>query len=117
MTDENKVIDDAGNECILAPPSIEDEFTRTNYTPNAKGLSEEAIKQRDVDTAKMMELYPKINPLWADMIWNFCHNKPDEAKRVMESKEWEGRPELDRNMRGGTMKTASVLDKSEIEAS
>jgi len=103
-------------ECVLAPPSIDEEFTRTNYTCNAKGLSEEQIRRRDVDTAEMMKLYPKLNPLWADMIWNFCEKNPDEAKRVMENKEWEGKPTIDRNFRGGTMKSVSVLDKKEVEA-
>ena len=103
-------------ECILAPPPIEEEFTRSNYTCNAKGLSEEQIRRRDVDTHEMMKMYPKLNPLWADLIWNFCEKNPEEAKRVMETKEWEGKPSIDRNFRGGTIKSVSVLDKKEVEA-
>jgi hypothetical protein len=103
-------------ECILAPPSIDEEFTRCNHTCNAKGLTEEQIRRRDVDTAEMMKLYPKLNPLWADLIWNYCEKNPEEAKRVMENKEWEGKPTIDRNFRGGTMKSVSVLDKNEIES-
>lgn len=107
---------DISDNCEVAPKSIDEEFTRTKYTPNAKGLSETEILQRDVDTARMMELFPKINPLWADLIWNYCHKNPEEATRVMESKEWEGNPTIDRNFRGGTMKSVEVLDKDRVEA-
>ena len=105
---------DIDQEIIPAPKTIDEEFTRRNYTCNAKGLTDEQIRRRDVETAEMMKLYPKLNPLWADMIWNFCELNPDEAKRVMETREWEGKPTIDRNFTGGTMPNAfQVLDKSE----
>ncbi len=105
MTEENTIIE--------APKTIEEEFTRSSYTPNAKGLTEEQIRRRDVDTAEMMKLYPKVNPLWADMIWNFCEKNPERAKEVMENKEWEGKPSIDRNFRGGTITDAIPVEDKE----
>ena len=103
-------------EIIPAPKTIDEEFTRTNRPLNAKGLTDDQVRRRDYETAKMMEMFPKLNPLWADMIWNFCELNPDEAKRVMETKEWEGKPTIDRNFTGGTIPNAfQVLDKSEVE--
>lgn len=102
-------------EIIEAPKTIDEEFERSNHTPNAKGLSEDQIRRRDVQTAEMMKLYPKINPLWADLIWNFCEMNPEEAKRVMDSKEWEGPSTIGRDFKGGTIPNALTIENGDSE--
>ena len=61
--------------------SIDEEFTRTNHATNAKGLTPEDIEKRDIETAEMMKLFPKLNPLWCDLAWNFVHRTPPERVR------------------------------------
>ena len=75
---------------IISYPTIDEEFKRANHATNAKGLTQEEIEKRDIETAEMMKLYPKINPLWADLIWNFCHRTPKERlKEIIDNKEFE----------------------------
>tara|TARA_Y100000592_G_C5317248_1_gene243062 strand:+ start:70 stop:399 length:330 start_codon:yes stop_codon:yes gene_type:complete len=74
-------------------PSIDDEFERCNRTLNAKGLSNEDIERRDKETQEMMRMYPGLNPLHADMIWNYVHFTPkDEVRKIIDEGLWEGKP-------------------------
>lgn len=94
--------------------SIDEEFTRCNHTPNAKGLTQVEIEQRDRDTAEMMRLYPKINSLWADMIWNFVNRTPPERiKEIIDNKEFEEKP-VKEYMNGGILKSGIVEDKPSV---
>lgn len=94
--------------------SVDEEFTRCNHTPNAKDLTEVEIEQREIDTAEMMRLYPKINPLWADLIWNFVNRTPPERiKEIIENKEFEGKP-VKKYMNGGIVKSATIEDKPSV---
>ena len=87
---------------IIYNKSVEDEFQRTNHATNAKGLTQQEIEQRDRDTHEMMKMYPKLNPLWADLIWNFCHRTPKERIReIIDNKEWE-KPSQANYQKGGT---------------
>ena len=95
--------------------SIDEEFTRTNYATNAKGLTQEEIERRDVETAEMMKLYPKLNPLWCDLIWNFVHRTPKERVReIIDNKEWE-KPSEKNYQKGGTYLGATIEEKPEEE--
>jgi len=98
---------------IIYNKSIEDEFKRSNYATNAKGLTDEEIRQRDVDTYEMMKMYPKLNPLWADLIWNFCHRTSKERVReIIDNKEWEKPSEKD-YLKGGTYLGGIIEEKEE----
>jgi len=99
---------------IIYNKSIDEEFKRTNYATNAKGLTQEEIEQRDRDTYEMMKMYPKLNPLWADLIWNFCHRTPKERIReIIDNKEFE-KPSQKNYQKGGTYVGGFVEDKEEI---
>jgi len=101
------------NEEVICHPTIEDEFKRANYATNAKGLTEEQIEQRERDTYEMMKMYPKLNPLWADLIWNFVHKTPHERVReIIDNKEWE-KPAQKEYGKGGTYVGGTVEDKIE----
>ena len=96
---------------IVYNKSIDEEFTRSNYATNAKGLTQTEIEQRDRDTYEMMKMYPKINPLWADLIWNYCHRTPKERIReIIDNKEWEKPSEKDYK-KGGIYLGGIVEDK------
>jgi len=74
-------------------PSIDDEFERCNRTLNAKGLSKEDIELRDKQTQLMIQMYPGLNPLHADMIWNYVHfTSKDEVRKVIDEGLWENKP-------------------------
>jgi hypothetical protein len=96
---------------IVYNKSIDEEFTRSNYATNAKGLTQTEIEQRDRDTYEMMKMYPKINPLWADLIWNYCHRTPKERIReIIDNKEWE-KPSQKDYKKGGIYLGGIVEDK------
>ena len=100
---------------IIYNKSIDDEFQRANKATNAKGLTQEEIEQRDRDTYEMMKMYPKINPLWADLIWNFCHRTPKERLReIIDNKEFEKAPTKE-YLKGGTFKGCTVEDRDPEE--
>ena len=100
---------------IIYKPSIDDEFERANKATNAKGLTQEEIEQRDRDTHEMMKMYPKINPLWADIIWNFCHRTPKERLReIIDNKEFE-KPPTKEYQKGGIFKGCTVEEKEPEE--
>lgn len=102
------------NSIYTPVKSIDEEFTRCNHTPNAQGLTQVEIEQRDRDTAEMMRLYPKINPLWADLIWNFVNRTPPERiKEIIDNKEFEGKP-TKKYMTGGTLKSVTIEDKPSV---
>ena len=95
------------NSIYTPVKSIDEEFTRCNHTPNAQGLTQVEIEQRDRDTAEMMRLYPKLNPLWADMIWNFVKRTPPERiNEIIDNKEFEGKP-VKEYMTGGILQLAA----------
>lgn len=96
---------------IIYNKSIDEEFKRSNHATNAKGLTQQEIEQRDRDTYEMMKMYPKINPLWADLIWNFCHRTPQERVReIIDNKEWEKPSEKDYK-KGGTYIGGVIEDR------
>ena len=98
---------------IISYPTIDEEFKRSNHATNAKGLTQEEIEKRDIETAEMMKLYPKINPLWADLIWNFCHRTPQERlDEIINNKEFEDKPTKE-YQKGGTYKGIVVEEHEE----
>jgi hypothetical protein len=98
---------------IITYPTIDEEFKRSNHATNAKGLTQEEIEKRDIETAEMMKLYPKINPLWADLIWNFCHRTPQERlDEIINNKEFEDKPTKE-YQKGGTYKGIVVEEHEE----
>ena len=110
---ELKVVESA-NPHYTPVKTIDEEFTRCNHTPNAQGLTQTEIEQRDRDTAEMMRLYPKLNPLWADMIWNFVKRTPPERiKEIIENKEFEGKP-VKEYMNGGILRSGTIEDKPSV---
>ena len=111
---ENLEVVEGANPNYTPVKTIDEEFTRCNHTPNAEGLTQIEIEQRDRDTAEMMKLYPKLNPLWADMIWNFVHRTPKERiKEIIENKEFEGKPTKE-YLTGGILKSGSIEDKPSV---
>lgn len=99
------------NSIYTPVKSIDEEFTRCNHTPNAQGLTQIEIEQRDRDTAEMMRLYPKINSLWADIIWNFVNETPkDRLKEIIDNKEFEEKP-IKEYMNGGILRSGTIEDK------
>lgn len=93
--------------------SIDEEFERRNHATNAKGLSDVEIEQRDRDTYEMLKMYPKLNPLWADLIWNFVHRTPkDRIKEIIENKEFEVPSKKD-YQRGGTY-VGGIIEEKEL---
>ena len=99
---------------IIYNKSIDEEFKRTNHATNAKGLTQIEIEQRDRDTYEMMKMNTKLNPLWADLIWNFCHRTPQERVReIIDNKEWE-KPSEKEYLKGGTYKGCVIEEREEI---
>ena len=99
---------------IVYNKSIDEEFKRTNYATNAKGFTQEEIQQRDRDTYEMMKMYPKINPLWADLIWNYCHRTPKERVReIIDNGEWE-KPSKKDYQKGGTYLGGVIENREDI---
>jgi len=100
---------------IIYNKSIDEEFKRSNYATNAKGLTQAEIEQRDRDTYEMMKMYPKLNPLWADLIWNFCHRTPQERIReIIDNGEWE-KPSQANYLKGGKY-IGCVIEDRESES-
>jgi len=98
---------------IITHPTIDEEFKRANHATNAKDLTQEEIEKRDIETAEMMKLYPKLNPLWADLIWNFCHRTPKERlKEIIDNKEFEDKP-TKKYQTGGVYKGINIEERED----
>ena len=63
---------------VKSVPTIDDEFTRTNYRLNAKGFTEQQLERREKEMEVMCAMYPNLNIGHAELIWNYVEREGKE---------------------------------------